>query len=337
MIMPHFFSNCKAKGYSNELTNEVWRQMSSFAGYAFCKAHSASYAVESYQSLYLKTYFPKEFYTAVINNFGGFYRTWVYVSEARRHGAKINLPDINRSNYLTSITGDELYLGWVHVKNLEANIANTIISERCRNGLFTDLFDFIERVPIGIEQLQILIKTGAFRFTNKSKKELMWEQLVCVKADHDFTSKPMFKEHHKEFVLPPLRSDKIEDAYDEMDLIGFPVSITRFDMLKTSYRGDTNTKELLSKLGRTVRMVGELVTIKYVHTIRNEWMHFGCFLDPKGDFFDTVHFPNSLKKYPFTGYGVYLIEGKVVEEFGFPIIEVQKLGRLPFQPDPRVE
>ncbi|MHC1702355.1 MAG: DNA polymerase III subunit alpha [Tenuifilaceae bacterium] len=336
-ITETFFSNCKARGYSDDLTNEVWRQMSSFAGYAFCKAHSASYAVESYQSLFLKTYFPKEFYTAVINNFGGFYRTWVYVNEARRHGAKINLPDINKSNYLTSIVGDEIYLGWVHVKNLEANIAKAITAERCRNGAFLDLFDFIERVPVGIEQLQLLIKSGAFRFTNKSKKELMWAQLVNVNAEREFATKPMFKEHHREFVLPPLRSDKIEDAYDEMELLGFPVTISRFGMLKTSYRGDTKAKELLSKLGRTVRMVGDLVVIKYVHTVKKEWMHFGCFFDPNGDFFDTVHFPDSLKKYPFTGYGVYLIEGKVVEEFGFPLIEVKKLGRLPFQPDPRVE
>jgi len=336
-ITERFFANCKARGYSDELTNEVWRQMSSFAGYAFCKAHSASYAVESYQSLYLKTYFPKEFYTAVINNFGGFYRTWVYVNEAKRHGAKVNLPDINRSNYLTSIAGDEIHLGWVHVKNLEANLAKTIVAERCRNGLFIDLFDFIERVPIGIEQLQILIKSGAFRFTAKSKKELMWAQLVNTKVEREYNSKPMFKEHHKEFVLPPLRSDRIEDAYDEMELIGFPVSITRFDMLKTTYRGDTHAKELLSKLGQTVRMVGDLVVIKYVHTVKGQWMHFGCFFDHKGDFFDTVHFPDSLTKYPFTGYGVYLIEGKVVEEFGFPMVEVRKLGRLPFQPDPRAE
>jgi DNA polymerase III alpha subunit len=73
----------------------VWRQIASFSGYAFCKAHSASYAVESYQSLYLKTHFPHEFHVAVINNFGGFYRTWVYVNEARRYGATIELPCVN--------------------------------------------------------------------------------------------------------------------------------------------------------------------------------------------------------------------------------------------------
>ena len=336
-ITERFFQNCKAKGYTDELAQEVWRQMSSFAGYAFCKAHSASYAVESYQSLYLKTYYPQEFYTAVINNFGGFYHTWVYVSEARRHGAKINLPDINKSDNTTVIFGDEIYLGWIHLKNLEANIVQRIIQERNVNGPFQDLFDFCERVPVGMEQLRILIKGGAFRSFGKSKKELMWEQLVHANAEPQTYTKPLFVERRKEFVLPALKTNPLEDAYDEMDLIGFPVSISRFDMLKTNYRGNTFAKELLSKLGNTVRMLGELVTFKYVHTIRNEWMHFGCFLDVRGDFFDTVHFPDSLKKFPFTGNGVYLIEGKVVEDFGFPSIEVKKLGRLPYQPDPRLD
>ena len=73
-----FFDNCKSRGYSDAVTNEVWRQIESFAGYSFSKAHSASYAVESFQSLFLKAYFPLEFQVAVINNFGGFYPTWVY-------------------------------------------------------------------------------------------------------------------------------------------------------------------------------------------------------------------------------------------------------------------
>jgi error-prone DNA polymerase len=81
--------------------------------------------------------------------------------------------------------------------------------------------------------------------------------------------------------------------------------------------------------------MGNLVTIKYVRTVKKEWMHFGCFLDLEGEFFDTVNFPNSLKQYPFKGKGVYLVLGKVVEEFGFPSIEVEKMAKLPFQPDPR--
>jgi error-prone DNA polymerase len=66
-------------------------------------------------------------------------------------------------------------------------------------------------------------------------------------------------------------------------------------------------------------------------------MQFGCFLDRKGEFFDTVHFPGTLKKYPFTGQGVYLLEGRVSEEFGFPSVDIQKMARLPYRPDPRSE
>lgn len=336
-ITKTFFTNCKERGYSDSLTNEVWRQMSSFAGYAFCKAHSASYAVESYQSLYLKTNFPHEFHVAVINNFGGFYRTWVYVNEAKRHGAKINLPDINKSDPTTTIYGDEIYLGWVHVKNLEEKVIRQIVEERERNGLYKDLFDFMDRVPVGLEQMRTLIKVGAFRFTGKTKKELMWAQLLRNKATPEPRSKPLFKEDRKELTLPPLRTSSLEDAYDEMELLGFPVSLSRFDMLQTAYRGDTIARDLLSKVGQKVRMVGEYVTVKYVSTVKREIMHFGCFLDIHGEFYDTVHFPDSLKKYPFTGGGVYLMEGKVVQEFDYPSVEIQKLARLPYQTDPRVE
>lgn len=330
-----YFSNCREKGYPDELAMEVWRQMSSFAGYAFCKAHSASYAVESYQSLYLKTYFPHEFHVAVINNFGGFYRTWVYVNEARRHGAGINLPEINISDYFTCIRGNEIYLGWVHVKGLEANVARQICCERQSRGPFTSLSDFTRRISIGMEQLILLIKTGAFRFTGKSKKELMWARLMETKGVPVPVSKPLFEEPRREFMLPALRSDILEDAYDEMELLGFPVTMTHFDMLQSGYRGNATARELMSKVGKTVRMVADLVAIKYVHTVRKDMMHFGSFLDVHGEFFDTVHFSQSLKQYPFTGYGVYLLEGKVVQEFDYPTMEVHKMARLPYKLDPR--
>lgn len=100
-LMEKYFHNCKNLGYSDDLSKEVWRQIESFSGYSFCKAHSASYAVESFQSLYLKTYFPLEFMVAVINNFGGFYNTELYIHEARMCGARIEAPCVNKSRYLT--------------------------------------------------------------------------------------------------------------------------------------------------------------------------------------------------------------------------------------------
>jgi DNA polymerase-3 subunit alpha len=82
-------------------------------------------------------------------------------------------------------------------------------------------------------------------------------------------------------------------------------------------------------------MMGNLVTIKYVRTVKREIMHFAAFLDAEGEFFDTVHFPDSLKKYPFKGDGVYIILGKVVEEFGCPSLAVEKMEKMPIGADPR--
>ncbi len=108
-----------------------------------------------------------------------------------------------------------------------------------------------------------------------------------------------------------------------------------FDMLETSFRGEVTAREMFGHTGQKVRMVGHLVTIKYIKTIKGDWMNFGCFIDTEGSFFDTTHFSQSLKNYPFKGAGTYLILGKVVEEFGFPSLEVEKLAKLPVKPDKR--
>jgi DNA polymerase-3 subunit alpha len=117
-----FFTNCKNLGYDESITKEVWRQIESFSGYSFSKAHSASYAVESYQSLYLKTYYPLEFMVAVINNFGGFYKTEFYLHEARRYGAHIEAPALNYSGYMTRLEEKTIWIGWIHVKSLEKKL-----------------------------------------------------------------------------------------------------------------------------------------------------------------------------------------------------------------------
>ncbi len=273
---------------------------------------------------------------AVINNFGGFYRTWVYVNEARRCGATINLPCINHSQLKTSITGKDIYLGFIHISNLESKTISAILEERELRGPYKSLEHFVSRVPIGLEQLVILIRIGAFRFTGKGKKVLLWNahmqlgQNTRVKRD-----KSLFQLPEKKFNLPELKESALEDVYDEIELLEFPVSLTAFDLLKTSFRGEIMARDLMKHTGRTVRMAGNLVTIKNVRTVKKEWMHFAAFLDAEGEFFDTIHFPKSLRQYPFRGYGVYLILGKVEEELGFPSITVEKLAKLPVKPDPR--
>ncbi len=335
-IVDKYFESCYAQGHSEEITKEVWRQIESFAGYSFSKAHSASFAVESYQSLFLKSYYPLEFMTAVLNNFGGFYQAWVYINEARRCGASIELPCINRSNYTTTISGSTIWLGFVYIANLESNIAHAIIDERIRNGPFENLADFVSRVPITLEQAILLIRLNALRFTDTSKQQLLWEvHLLLRKSAPPPTDGSLFATPARQFHMPALDHSIADDAFDEIELLGFPVTMSYFDLLQTSFRGEFRANDIASHVGETVRMLGSLVTIKYVRTIRNEIMHFGTFFDADGEFFDTVHFPQSSKQYPFKGRGVYLIKGKIVEEFGFPSIEVEKMAKLPFVKDRR--
>lgn len=340
-----FFDNCKARGYSDKLIREVWRQIESFAGYSFSKAHSASYAVESFQSLFLKAYFPLEFQVAVINNFGGFYPTWVYFNELRRQGGVVHLPCVNMSEYLTSLHGKVAYIGFVHLQGLEAEFAQSIVNERITNGKYRGLADFMERLHPKMEQMTILIRSGAFLFTGKSKPTLLWEahayngkmssyrnkfhgmrglvQETQFRFSHD-----TFGMQNHDYQLPVMNSQPLEDAYDEIELFGFPVTLTWFDMLKTRFRGEVFAKNMMQNVGKQYRMLGKLVSLKYVKTCKGDLMHFANFLDANGDVFDATIFPNVLKMYPFQGDGIYLMLGKIVEEFGHPSIEVQKLAKM---------
>jgi DNA polymerase-3 subunit alpha len=166
-IRDKFFTNCKEIGHPDDIAREVWRQIESFSGYSFSKAHSASFAVESYQSLYLKTYFPMEFMVAVINNFGGFYSTELYFHELKRAGARLEAPCVNKSEELTYIVGDTVYVGFIHIQHLEKKLTELLLEERKRGGEFSGLADFIERTGTGPEQLNTLIRTGAFRQNQK--------------------------------------------------------------------------------------------------------------------------------------------------------------------------
>ncbi|WP_430612599.1 DNA polymerase III subunit alpha [Flavobacterium sp. JP2137] len=336
-VKDNFFACCTEKGHPPKLSEEIYRQIESFAGYSFCKAHSASYAVESYQSLYLKVHYPIEFMVAVINNQGGFYRTEVYVHEARMSGATVCNPCVNKSEYETTVYGVEVYLGFMHLEGLETKLAQFIVKERQQNGVFTSLEDFIHRIPMGIEGIQILIFIGAFRFSGKTKNQLLViARLLLVNYQVSNNTLTLLQEPIKEYQLPLLERMPFEDAFDEIELLSFPVSCSPFDLLKTSYRGDIMAKDLLLQHRKTVKMLAYLISRKHVPTKRGA-MFFGTWIDAEGSYFDTAHFTDSLEKYPFQGGGCYLLLGTVEVDYHFPTISISKMAKMPFIADPRYE
>ncbi len=334
-VKEQFFTNCEQKGHSFKLISEIWRQIESFAGYAFAKGHSASYAVESYQSLFLKAYYPLEYMVATLNNSGGFYRPELYVHEARMHGGVIHAPDINKSYNETSIEQQDIYLGFSVLRDFESKTVKKIVKERHQNGLFLSLDDFIDRVAISLEQISILIKVNAFQMFHKNKRELLWEAYMKVhKVVLEEQVHTLFKTEKINYKTPELLSSKLEDAFDEMEYIGYALC-SPFDLLTSSLKENIFASDLLAYVGKTVTVYGYYVTAKRTMTSRVELMYFGTFLDRKGDFVDTVHFPPVAKKFPLRGRGIYQLTGKVVAEFDCVSIEVSFMEKLPIIQDPR--
>ncbi len=329
-IKDKFFSNCREKGYAEKTIADIWYQIESFANYAFSKGHSASYAVESFQALFLKAYFPLEYMVATLNNGGGFYAPELYFHEARLHGAKIERPCINTSNNLNTIHENVIYIGFYILHELEQKIVEQLLEERNEHGKFTGLTDFVNRVKISLEQLIILIRSGAFRFTEKSKKELLWDaHFLLGHSKKSVPEKTLFDTQPKEFKLPELWKHELEDTFDEIELLGFSLQ-SPFKLLAEEIPSRLIAAHLPRLMGRNIEIVGYLIHRKTTITNKGQRMYFGTWLDLKGQWLDTVHFPDVGWKNPFTGPGCYSLKGKVVEEYGFFSVEVQSMFRLQY-------
>jgi DNA polymerase-3 subunit alpha/error-prone DNA polymerase len=144
----------------------------------------------------------------------------------------------------------------------------------------------------------------------------------------------LMQEPVKEFKLPNLERSIHEDAFDEIELLSFPVSCTVFDLLETKYRGDVMAKNLLIHHKKQVKMLAYLISRKQVPTKRGT-MYFGTWIDNEGTYFDTVHFPDNLLQYPFLGGGCYLLLGVVEVDYHFATVTILKMAKMPFVPDPR--
>lgn len=330
LVKEKFFSNCREKGYAESTINGIWRQIESFANYAFAKGHSASYAVESYQALYLKTYYPLQYMTATVNNGGGFYRKEVYLHEAKKQGGTIQLPCINNSEGLCRTDGKNIFIGLGFIDSVEWQTVLQIVKERERGGPYKDLRDFMKRVSITVEQLRPFIRIGAFRFTGQSKKALLWDAHFML-SEHKRTTPEanLFEVEAQQFQLPQFWSHELEDAYDELELLGFTVSCTPFDLLEEIPDLPLRAKDLAANHRREVTMLLYHINTKHTSTSGGERMYFATWFDQDGNWVDSVHFPPSAKAFPFRGPGCYVVKGIAVNDYGFMSIEVREMHRLP--------
>src|SRR5204862_7230119 len=163
---------------------ETWMMVEKFAGFGFCKAHAATYADLSYRMAYLKTHHSAEFLAAMCSAGAGFYHVSAYVEEAKRWGIAVRLPSVNHSRmeYTAEDGGDgkrALRVGLMQVRGLRMETITAILRARGEGGAFPSLENFLRRVPVESDEIESLIKCGAFDEMNyevcrMTRPELLW-------------------------------------------------------------------------------------------------------------------------------------------------------------------
>lgn len=154
------------RGMKKEDAEHLWTQMEKFGSYAFNKAHAAAYAHVTYQTAFLKKYYIKEFYAAILNNrITKSDEVKKYVEYARQHNIEVLQPDINKSEAYFSVEGNNLRFGLGGLKNVGVGLVEEIVKEREKNGEFTDLSNFLSRMGSPAHNksfLESMIWGGAF-------------------------------------------------------------------------------------------------------------------------------------------------------------------------------
>jgi DNA polymerase III alpha subunit len=356
-----FFGGALRLGRDVETAKRVWAMIMSFAGYSFCKGHSASYIQVAQHSCYLRAHYPAEFMAAVLANGGGFYHPFAYVAEAMRMGLTVLPPDVNASEFRCTGRGGELRIGLQFVKELSADGAERVRAERGerterltpatdpilrsaqddRGGPdrpaarpFRSLADLRARTGIAPADLRALIKVGALDsiaggWTRPMMLWLVDSTADCVRSPDD---RPGDWFDHLPATVPVLKEYGPERRRrEEHAALGFttdahPMRLYADDLRRFRLCPST---ELHRHAGEHVLAAGMLTTAKPVHTRKDEPMEFATFDDGDG-LIETVLFPDVYRErgHVLFDQGPFIFRGKVEEEFGAVTLTVTHLDRL---------
>lgn len=321
-LKAQFYENLKRKRINPEIVDQIWNMIESFSGYSFCKPHSASYALLSFKSCYLKACYPAEFMGAVLKNQGGYYLPLAYISEARRMGLKVVTPDINLS--LNEYFGreDTLYIGFMQIKNLSSKIVKKLIEEREKNGNYRGLLDFMERTKASINDTALLIRAGCFRNIERyNQPQLLYMAHRYFDGQGGNEENPLYEMAFcKKRITPPPLKDLSYDQriQNELELFGFIASVHPMEYYRDKIKdpGVILARDLPNFVNKTVKVAGVLITAKTVLTKNDELMEFVSFED-ETDIFETVFFPRAFKKHALklSYKKPYILTGKVDTEF----------------------
>jgi DNA polymerase-3 subunit alpha/error-prone DNA polymerase len=313
-----FFEGARRNGVDEGIIARIWEMICSFDGYSFCKPHSASYAMVSFQSAYLKAHHPAEFIAAVLSNGGGYYTASAYISEARRMGLTVLPPDINESRYRYTGKGKTVRVGFMAIKALRYDTVRSILESKQASGSFISIEDLMARCDITPADAQALVSVGALDSISgkRDRYEQLWvifRHLNTPAIAEEMNLSLPFKDagavKTKRKVQPAL--ERLVQEYTYLGFLCQTHILVLWDKrLATLPR--IKARDIPKHMGEVVTVAGLLVTRKQVLTRGDEIMEFISFEDDTA-IFEAVLFPDTYMKYLdiLDETTPFLIRGKV--------------------------
>jgi DNA-directed DNA polymerase III PolC len=339
-----FMRAAAAQGIHAGTASEIWRQVASFAEYAFCKAHSASFALLSLQVAFLKAHWPAEFMAAVLSNGGGFYHAQAYLDEAHRLGLTILPPDINRSEIRYTAGPGWIRVGLMQVKGLRQDTMERVMSCRGECGSYSSLADFLERVRPERREAEGLILCGAFDPLGLPRPTLLRELYLFsdglaappVRRFADAQLLPLAVSPRRLLSAPDARAgDALTPDYTDEEkraleraILGVSATchpLASF-MEKLGPNGYVRADELSRHAGECVELIGWLVCTKRVRTSKGEYMRFITMEDTTA-LFEVVLFPRPYRRFGhlLTSPGPFAVRGRAVDDGGVVVLNADRL------------
>ncbi len=313
-----FIRGARARGVSDQAIQKIWGMCRSFSGYSFCKPHSASYVQVSFQSAWLKAHYPACFMAGVLSNYGGFYSTQAYISEAQRLGITIEGPDINSSDDRYRAVGMIIRVGLCQIKGLSAHARRSIIEQR-KGKPYRSLDDFLWRCRIEENDAERLIAAGACDSVESgcTRPQLFWK-MRCTYRKHGGEKPPPLKQYSARQLLAA-----------QYRMLGFLTGCHPVTLVQNPVRQSVKIDELRRHVNRNVCFLGWCITSKTVSTRLGESMQFVTFEDQTG-LCECVLFPDVYQKFvhKLGWHEAFVVRGKVTLDRGALVVEVSEIGAV---------
>ena len=331
-----FYKGCRRRGVSSRVVDAVWEMIESFGGYSFCKPHSASYALVSFKSAYLKAHYPAEFMAAVISNGGGYYSTFAYISEARRLGLKVLGPDANASDINYQGKDRTLRVGLMQLKGMPQDVLETIIKERRRNGPFHSLDAFCQRIAPEPAAARILVQSGTLDSIagGLNRPQMLWRFYGEGRDKAVGDSFSLLPKGAGSVEWPQVRDyDHLTKLSHERETLGFILSVHPLRLfsqrISASGRRIVPANQLHQHVGQRVTLAAWFITGKEVITRNGDPMEFISFEDETA-IFETTFFPKAYQRFCqiLDMNRGYLLTGRVEEQHGTVSLNVADVRRL---------